>query len=547
MMEKEIEIEIRKPEVFLLIIFSIFVLYLELQVTFNSPIAFGDEAFHTEMSKYMAESIEYPIYTPFESTKIQKGGYARPPLWNILEASFYLLFGFNEAIVKFLVPLMAVMTGIACYVIIKKVYSTNMALIAAVLLVTVPSFVTYSVLFYVDVSEVFWLVLAVSLTLLAAKTESKKYWGLSAVFSGLVFLTKTTGLFLVFFYLFYFIYEMISRKSLLAVVKKYWIIVAIIAVIIGPWLLRNIYFYGNPNCSDMPFFSTKGCEVKTDYKPKYEFVGRIEETGTEASALKIGLVSYLDFAYGTIWLVPLTFLCGLMFLLKNRSKENIVLLIFLIASFIIIYRTFETRAEDLARYSLVALPLIATISAMYLNQIAENLKKYHTSLVYVLLILILIAAFFNMNGKISAARTFDESSQSYVGYKMFSKNFFDACNWIKQNTPKDSTLLSVHTHPTVYNCQRNAIWELGDLPDIILSNNVTLVLERLKLHGISYIFVQKFSLSSQAYRVSYPISFVQFLEQNENNFKNVYENGPDMTSCARAGGCDGTIVYKVVG
>jgi len=547
MVDKEIEIEIKRPEFYLLIGFSLLVLYLELQVTLNSPIAFGDEAFYTAISKYMAEKVEYPVYIPLEATKIVKFTYSRPPLWNFLEASFYFLFGFNEVIVKFLVPFIAVMSGVACFILMKKIYSDKIALIASILLITIPSFVTYSVLFYVDILEIFWLVLAVSLTFLAVKTESKKYWILSAIFSGLVILTKTTGLFLGFFYLFYFIYEMISRKSLMVVVKKYWILVGVIALIVGPWLLRNIYFYGNPSCSALPFFSTKGCIVKPDYKPKNDFIGRIAETGTESSALKIGLINYLNFAYGNVFLVPLTFLCGLMFLLKNRSKENIILLIFLIASFVIMLRTFETRAEDFARYGLVAVPFIAIMSAMYLGQITEFLKKYHTILVYIFLAIILVAAFFNLNDKVVSARRFDDSSQTYVGYKMFSKSFLDACEWIKNNTPKDSLLLSLNTHPTIYNCQRNAIWELDDLPDIILSNNVTLVLDRLKVNGINYIFVQKFSLSNQAYRVSYPVSFVQFLDQNKNNFKNVYENGPSITTCANMGGCDGTIVYQVVG
>ncbi len=35
------------------------------------------------------------------------------------------------------------------------------------------------------------------------------------------------------------------------------------------------------------------------------------------------------------------------------------------------------------------------------------------------------------------------------------------------------------------------------------------------------------------------------LEDNPKNFEKIYENGPSLEQCRQAGGCDGTILYKI--
>src|SRR5438093_6351146 len=104
MAEREISIEIKKPELIILIAFLLFIFYLNVQVTLNTPIAFGDEGFHTHMARWIGTKVEYPTYLPLYGGNLFKEGFARPPMWNILEGSFYFLFGFSEVIVKLLVP-----------------------------------------------------------------------------------------------------------------------------------------------------------------------------------------------------------------------------------------------------------------------------------------------------------------------------------------------------------------------------------------------------------------------------------------------------------
>jgi len=129
--------------------------------------------------------------------------------------------------------------------------------------------------------------------------------------------------------------------------------------------------------------------------------------------------------------------------------------------------------------------------------------------------------------------------------KGFSPMFFQACDFIKQNTPKDSIFLSLWGAPTAYNCERASRWDSNYLGDIVLSRNLTTTLDGLKIQNISYIFIQKFAMSQTTYWSLIPVSFVQFLEDNPDYFEKLYENGPSLQECVSSGGCDGTIVYKI--
>ena len=86
-----------------------------------------------------------------------------------------------------------------------------------------------------------------------------------------------------------------------------------------------------------------------------------------------------------------------------------------------------------------------------------------------------------------------------------------------------------------------------NIADVLLAPNVSYELEVLKENDISYIFVQKFSIDPQnrGYAGNYPLNFISMLEDNQQYFEKVYENGPDLNQCLQQGGCDGAIVYKV--
>jgi 4-amino-4-deoxy-L-arabinose transferase-like glycosyltransferase len=535
--EKEVTLEIKRPELLALSIFLIVVFYLEFQLTLNSPIVFGDEGYHTRMAQYMAQNVDYPRWLPFEGTTLMREGFWRPPAWNLLEGSFYYLFGFNETIVKFLTPFIAtILTGFLVFVLVKKIYNGNMGMLAAIMTVTIPSVVTYAVLFYTDTMFTFYFVAFVLTLILASETGSKKYSFLSGVFAAIAFMTKSPGFLVYPIVVLLFLYEWIKeKKPLSTLVKLYLPVIIIGALIIIPFGLRGIALYKNPFCYlPLPIFKADNCHID-NFKETLKFQGRTEQTGSEMGLLQAGLQTYFEFAYGSVWFVGLGFFAGLLLSIYQRKKADLILIIVMLTSLLIFYQSLD-RIEDTARYVLGWAPIIAILAGRYFSDIFDFIKKYQKYLALVVFIFVFVMAYLNFSSKMS----------NMASVKQFSSAFLQACDWVKSNpdkVPVDATITTVWMHHTAYNCQRNTV---GNMADIALSTDLNHTLEVAKENGIGFIFVQKFSLSDQPLSEKYTLNFIQFLETNPNNFVKIYENGQDWNTCISQGGCDGTAIYKIV-
>jgi hypothetical protein len=532
---KEITIEIKRPEIIVLLGILTVVLVFELQVTFNSPIVFGDEGFHTRMAQFISQNREYPVWQPYEGTKLIKYSFSRPPLWNFLEGSFFFIFGFNEILVKSLTPFIAILVGLGVFLLGKKIYGKEVGFIAALITITIPSFVTYSVLFYTDTLFVFYFTLFVLAFFLAIKTEEKKYWILSGIFGALSFLTKTPGFAVFPLIALGFLYQVYKKEKIVSLFKNYLILGLFLIFIISPFFVRNYVYYRTPSCA-LPILDTSGCMVTFDYKSTKEIPGQLEQVGTAMGIFQMGLTNYLNFSYGIFWFVPLVFICGLITIFYKKERTNILILLGILSFIPIFYLSFKGRAEDMARMMLGLSGIIGLTCGIYLKEVYEIIKKYYKQLALVVFIFVIFLSFLNFNEKLNMMKQ----------VKQFSPTFLQACDFVKRNVSEDALLMTIWGHQSSYNCQRNiAGFDFPDTGDIVLSENLTLALSRLKAHGITHIFIQKFSISSTPIGEKYPISFIQFLENNPDTFVKIYENGLPLQQCLQAGGCDGNILYEI--
>ena len=531
---KEITIEIKSPELILILIVLLGIFVLELQVTFNTPITFGDEGFHTRMAQYIAEEREYPLYSYFIGSKLLLTGFTAPPLWNILEGGFLFVFGFHESIIKFLTPFIAFLTGLVVFILTKKIFNKNVAFIATIITITIPSFVTYSVLFYKDALFTLFLSMFYLLFILAIKNDSKKYWILSAIYGGFTLLTKNSGIFVFPFIILAFLYQLYKEKKFYGLFKKYLFLFLIIILIQSTFFLRIFYYYNNPFCG-LPYlgnlFDRNNCHIR-DFKGNYSFAGRTEEVGTEMGVLKMGVMNYLNFAYGNIYFVILGLCAGLIILISKRTDINILILLILLTLLPVFYYSMP-RAEDAARYMLGWVAIISIVIAKYFEEIYNFIKKYQKYVALIVFVIVIVLGF----------QVLMEKLDTMVKVKQFSPLFFEACDWIKENTQEDSLIFTVWAYRAVYNCQRDVMYNLAD---ISLSKDVNYTLSTADQLGITHIFIQKFSLSNEALGEKYSIDFIQLLEDNPDHFKKVYENGMPLQQCLQQGGCDGNIVYEII-
>jgi len=552
---KEVEITINPKHMkfFSLLVILAVILVIELELSFTLPINFGDEGFHTTMIQWIADKKEIPVWTPRISNDLVKPGYFSGIFYHLVTAGL-MPFGFQEAVVRFIVPFTAIFCGIVIFVLVKKIYNENVGWFASILLVTFPSFVTYSVLFYRDALFTFFLSMFFLTFTLSVKENNKKYFFLSAIFAGISVLSKTAGFGVYFFIAFAFLYELYMEKRFLPVFKKYLIYVLISALVLAPFYLRNIYYYKGlcylpyyPKFFDkIPLLSNKGCSID-NYMEKYEFAGRLEQTGTEANVFAIGLTSYLEFAYGNLFVILFAFCCGLILLLLDRNKTNVFVLLAL-AAFLPIFLISVGRSEDTARYTLGWAPLIALVCGKWFEELTNLLNKYYKYLGLIVFIFVVLYSIYGLNFFGISGYGLQDRLSVLASVKRFSPTFFEACDWVKKNLPENVRLMTIWVYRAMYNCQRDGI---GNQADIALSKDLNTILQAAKANNITHIFIQKFSVDPQNkhFLENYDLEFVQFLEAHPEHFVKVYENGPSLQECQqywqRGYQCDGNIIYEI--
>jgi 4-amino-4-deoxy-L-arabinose transferase-like glycosyltransferase len=538
MAEREIIISIRNIEILALLAIILVFFALEVQLTLSMPIVFGDEGHHARLSQWIAQEVEYPKYILFGGSPLSMRGFSRPSLWNLLGASFLFIFGFHQEILKFLIPFTAVIvTGPAVYVLTKRLYNKEVAFIATVITLAIPSFVTYSVLYYTDILLTLYLSMSILTLILAIKTGSRKYWILSGLCCGLAFVTKSAGYAVFFIAGIFFLYQLYKQRDFFKLLKNYliWFIFAILLIV--PFFARNYLLFQNL-CSDLPLPYQGPGQCSTDfvYTPQYNYTSTAAQVGTEVGILNFGIVNYLNFAYGNIWFVVFAFFCGLVIALYRRSSIDVLILISLLPILVIYLRTPDTRVENMSRYFLGWAPIIGIIAGLYFEEVYSFVKKYQKYLALAIFAIIIFFSFQALQEKLTGM---------YQVKGQWSQYFWDACTYIRDKTPQNSRIFTVWAAPTIFNCQRTVGGGGADSPDITLSGNVTLALSRLKLHQVNYIFVQKGSISTMSVAETYPWVFIQMMESNPQQFVKVFENGETNLQNCLYGGCDGDIVYQL--
>jgi len=137
------------------------------------------------------------------------------------------------------------------------------------------------------------------------------------------------------------------------------------------------------------------------------------------------------------WLLPL-FIIGLIFLLLRRKTEDILLLSWLIAFYIMSHdfvfglfraeRFIETEAHIL--YPIAVLGLLSIISFFNFN---EDLKKYVKYFLVAIFLLIAVS--------INAKNAYSTLNNSYTGILRLTPFEYHAVDWLNKNVPEDSDIL----------------------------------------------------------------------------------------------------------
>ncbi|OGI12564.1 hypothetical protein A3K64_01510 [Candidatus Micrarchaeota archaeon RBG_16_36_9] len=497
--------------VFVLVIVVLSIFYYN--ITLNSPIVFGDEGYYAFHAEKMSSTGVLPKFE-YLGTDILHRPFIKPPLFIFVDTFAWLIGG--EFGLKLMIPLFSILAAVMIYLFMKRFYSEGAGLVSALIFLLTPALVTYGVLNYVDAFLALIFVAGMYFGYNGLKNNKKKDLILAGIFSALAILTKITGPLL---FIALFIYFVLDKKRNF---KNIFIIFIIVVLILLPWFLRNILFFGNLcygplECNDV-------IDVNIQ-KLGLSFEGGLPQEGTNVDILKLGLINFSSFAFGLPIFILLLF--GIVNALQKKGDKDTFLLLSLFVFVLIFFLGGGARSEDTARFLVPAVVGISMICGSFIDDLYAAGKKYNKYLsVFGILVILITVSFFGY-----------EKLSGMTQVKQFSKAFFEACSWIKKNTNSTDLIFSIYSHQATYTCDRISTATTPDKEEIQLTNNDTSY-QHLKLNGFDYVFVQGFAVSQVAYRDSISISFLNYLS-NSQNFKKVFDN-TDVYSNG------GMLVFKVL-
>ena len=509
-------------------------LAINLNVTLNNPLIFGDEGYYAGYGELVAKHAELPRYIHVGSDAV-KMVFQDAPLSFVFIGSFFSVAG--EGFVKMMGPLLAALCAVIVFLMGRR-HSNIAGAGAALFLLAMPSLITYTVLLYNHLLAVFLFLASMMFLQKHFERNDDRHLIVCALLGGLSLLTHQImilfpALLIVAFYL----NKADARKLLIPLgifalifASRYMLYNYAVTGYPGVPVLDNIFAkLGTPKGS---VFNVK--EIPTD--ASLPSLGGIDKSGVNQNIFRMNLINYIDFAYSVrVFLVALL---GISYLYVNKGKWDKTILAWLaVIGGLIIYGAGVTSltAESAGRALLFIVPPLAICAGVALSAIYSTVKTSSKSIGsrysifgYMLggLGLAMIAIFFMV--------TFLPNGQAYTKaaslapVKQFAPGFFKACDWIKDNTPEDSYIMTVWESRAFYACKRSTVW--GELPDqsIILFSNDHRSVDHLKLHGIDYVFVQKFSISADRKGETFPQEFVGFLETKKEYFEKVYENEDEL-------------------
>src|SRR3989344_7069510 len=438
----------------------------------------GDGCWHSSVGKFMAENKNIPLHEPLGRDE----PFWSPPLYHFLAAIVYFIFNlFNHnaanSAIKFISPIFGILSLIASFLLIKKLYSPKIAFYSTIFLAFVPIFMDYSVLSYVESMLTFFVILSIYFLV------NDKIW-LSGTAAGLASLTKYNGLF-VLPVLFFILYKKHGMKKRLFS-GSFFLVIPVLAIA-GPCIVRNWLVLGNPI---WPFLNVlfDGYHVQT-YAGLTEsirwgslfspdvlilfYLGIFGVPDGNYSAFSFLNIPFPGFALA-IWLIGtiifiLPLIRGLFNFRRIKSNSKNVFIAWIVSYIVLMIIYIINASPSTSRIILPAFPALALFWAFGLIKLTEykSVKLFLPKI----LALIVIGFIFTLAFKAAlAAGSWDE--------------YQDDFEWVKANTPKGSVFIA-NGQCVPYNIERASLYaENGNFEkaDYIWVNQ-KFVLDKRSIYG----------------------------------------------------------------
>lgn len=489
---------------------------IRLLLPFFTSVA-GDACWHLSVARVIAENYRIPLFF----SNLGDSVFWTPPLFHVLAAFFYKAFGLFGSLtlakfsMKFISPLASIVSLVYAYKIINKLFKSRIAFFSIVFITFLPVHIYFSSIPYIESLLSMLIFISIYYAL-----ENKII--LSALFSGLTFLTKYNGV-LIFPIIIFIL--LINNKNKIGAgynILKYSLLTFLIG---GGWYIRNWIYLGNPvwNFFNDIFqgygFGTELIKRHADFAYlldfsylKFFYLSLFGVSFDPAQVLKPFLDHFLIKIFIIFWLLAtiiyITPLIIGLAKIKLKNRGFLILLIWFLAfSFLNVLYIIDT-GDLFARLFLPAIPVFGVAWAFGIVKINKFFINPKIRKILIAVFLIIILGFV---------------SGEFVKAKFASSNwnqYNDDFNWIRDNIPKNKDILALTSQCLVYYLDRGIIPFKNQTLQDIKSNKLS----------IDYVLIDK--LKTRKFSREYPRDFLKFVN---NTGRKEYIN--DKTE---------TVVYKLI-
>ena len=280
-------------------------------------------------------------------TYLSLNGYY-PPLYDLVTAGYLKIFGVSTTAGRLVSVTFALLALWVVFEFSKRAYGAKNALVASVLLATMPGFFWVSRITLLETVLIFFFTLVMFLFYTWITSNSNWALALSGLALGVGVLAKYQILVAVLAMLVSIL--VLCRKRLKISLVKLVVIVLIVVVVVAPWFYMIYEFSGASKFQDILYVVQVGGENRPTYSNRFFApVFYLIEMTSPFTDIPVNPVSLPIMALG---------LCGLALFAYRRKKQDV----FLFTWFIVVYTFFTIIPDKQWRYVDVLFPILADLS-----------------------------------------------------------------------------------------------------------------------------------------------------------------------------------------
>jgi 4-amino-4-deoxy-L-arabinose transferase-like glycosyltransferase len=446
-----------------------------------------------------------------------------PPIFDLVTMGYFQIFGLNHVAGRLVAVTFSLLSIGLLFEFTKKTYGDKNALIASVLLGTMPGFFWVSRVTMLETMLIFFFTLVMFAFYSWITKNSYKALFFSGLALGIGVLAKyqiiVAAIAMILSILF------LCRKRLKISLAKFLLILVIVVLVAAPWFLMIYHYNGVTKFETIQYVMREGGEDRPAYSNRFPVpIYYLVEMTWPFNDIPVHPISLPIFILG---------LCGLALFAYRRKNQDI----FYLTWFIVVYVFFTIIPNRQWRYVTPLFPILAISAASFLmflygkihawkpKQIGLNgnrFKKFAAALFIVLAASTIVYSSFEayqMTSRDQIHIPIEETTNYLANHMNLNESAVLVCafNLLSQD------MLRFYL-PS--NMSRDQIWQYPNLAvDAFTPNfNITEFISLCEQRNIKYIILYDFGANSPFFNTTLTYSNVTTLISNTNRFGDPLEN-----------------------